>query len=207
MCLPKHEAFKGQSLKVMNSQQSLIGGSIGCGLLGCAGGLLLGLFGGSLLLILVSFGWAVTSTVTPALPPPSPNPDLRLVLHEDFLNRVGQDSLGDTARLDILPGNRLSVAVDTDLSAFGLSGPVQITGLFELQLIGQSLEVRLIDLQVSGLDLPPEMTNFFDANLAAINQDLNLVLEEVSAILGRPIVLTGLGTDQTSLWIEAREAP
>ncbi len=191
----------------MNNQQSSIGVSLGCSLLGCAGGLLLGLFGGSLLLILLSFGGAVTSTVAPALPPPNPGPDLRLIFHENFLNRVGQDSLGDTARIDILPGNRLNVVVDTDLSAFGLSMIVQVTGLFELQLLDQSLAVRLIETQVSGLDLPPEVTDFFDDNLPAINQDLNLALEEVSAAWGRPIILTGLGTNQTSLWVEAREAP
>jgi hypothetical protein len=99
------------------------------------------------------------------------------------------------------------VTVETELSLLGAVVPVEVSGLFGLQLSGQSLEVQLIDTQLAGLNLPPELADFFSANLPTLNQEVNEALQEISTDLGRPIKLTGLGTTDTELWFEAREAP
>lgn len=181
--------------------------SLGCGALGCAGGLLLGVFGGGFLLILVALVWAMSASVPSPSPADSSQTDLRLTLHETFLNRVVQDTTGGMARLDIMPENRLVVTSDVDVSSLGLSVPIQVIGIFELQLAGQSLDLHLVDMEISGLNLPVDLSGVFDSDVAAVNQDLNMALQELSAGLGTPIVLTGLSSDETSLLIEAREAP
>jgi hypothetical protein len=189
----------------MHPQRSSTGTSIGCGFAGCTGGLILGLLGGFLLVVLVSLGQAITSPIIPPTSNDNPDPDLRLMLHEGFFNRVIQNSLGDAARVDILPDNQLSISTEVQVAILGISRSVPVTGLFELQLIGQSVEIRLIDTEVFGFDLPLELTDFFGDDLLRFNQDLNMALQEVSTILAAPIILTGIDSDESSLWFEARE--
>jgi hypothetical protein len=109
--------------------------------------------------------------------------------------------------LDILPGNQVSLAADTSVTALGVPVPVQLQGLFGLHVANQSVEVRLIDSQVLGLDLPPELTNFFDRDVALVNQNLATMLANLSTLMGAPLALTGLGTTETDLWLEIRETP
>ena len=179
--------------------------SIGCGLLGCTGGALLGLVGGALLLILLSLIVAIASPIpTPVVD--NTSPDLRLTVHENFLNRFIQTPAEDTAQVDILPGSQFSIRIDTTVSLLGMSIPFQMEGLFEFQLSGQSIELRLIETKVSDLTLPPELTRYFDDALPGINQELNVALNNVSAVLGVPLVFVGLDSDDTTFWLEAREA-
>jgi hypothetical protein len=187
--------------------QQATNNSIGSGLLGCAGGILAGLFAGGLLLLVLSLVMAVTAAApTPANP--EDIPDLRLTLGEALLNRLAQAASNSTAvRLDILPGNRVSLAADTSVTALGVPVPVQLQGLFGLHVANQSVEVRLIDSQVLGLDLPPELTNFFDRDVALVNQNLATMLANLSTLMGAPLALTGLGTTETDLWLEIRETP
>lgn len=191
----------------MQEPQFSIEDSLGCGALGCAGGLLLGVFGGGFLLILVALVWAINTSIPSTPPAASPEADLRLMLHESFLNRVVQDKTEGKAHLDVMPGNRLAVTAEVDVSSLGLSVPVQVTGIFELQQTGQSLELHQVDMQVLGLNLPIDLSGRFDNDVVGVNQDLNLALEELSTTLDTPVVLTGLNSDETSLSIEAREAP
>ncbi len=193
----------------MHTQPSDNGNSIGTGLLGCAGGLILGLVGGGLLLVLLSLGWALLTAVpaaTTAAPAPG-RPDLRLTLNETFLGRTIQDSTAEAVSVDIRPDNRFSLQLDTAVSVLGTTLPVQLTGLFELQLVNQALAVQLVETQVFGLDLPPELANFFNDNLPAIHHDINQALTELSAALNLPLIPTGLGTDETRFWLEARLTP
>jgi len=193
----------------MDYQQPPTESSPGCGLLGCAGGVLIGLFGGGLFLILLSFMMALNTPIAPATSAASSGPDLRLTIQEDALNRLVSASIEDVehARVDIVPGNQVSLALETTVSAFGRTIPLQITGIFGLELIDQALHVRLIDSQVAGAALPSELEDFFSSDLDIINQDLNEALSRISDVLGAPITLTGLGTTETELWIEAREGP
>jgi hypothetical protein len=182
--------------------------SIGYGLWGCAGGLLAGFFGGGLLLIFLSLASAIATTV-PVPAASQTTPDVRVTLAEAALNQLAQNSADNQVQLDILPGNQVSLTADTSVSAFGVSMPVQVTGLFGISITGQSsLEVRLIDVQVSGMELPPELTrDFFSSPLSTFNQNLNRMLGNASTQLGVPLVLTGLGTTDTELWLEARVEP
>lgn len=183
------------------------GDSVGYGLLGCAGGVLAGLFGGGILLLVLSLFMAIMA----AAPRPVSTddiPDLRLNLSETLLNRLAQaENQTSGVHLDILPGNRVGLTADTSVSALGVSVPVQIQGLFGLQITNQALEVRLIDSQVSGFDLPPEMTNFFEQDVAVVNQNLAEMLTHLSTLMDAPLTLTGLGSTDTELWLEIKETP
>jgi hypothetical protein len=192
---------------MMNRPQLRTSDSIGCSSLGCAGGLLLGLFGGGLLLVLLSLGWAAVSPLPAPAPAAGTGSDLRLTLSEPFLNRVVRDSMGETAQVDVWPDNQLSVSLEADASELGLPISIPVMALFELQLLGQSLNLSLVDVQVSGFTAPPQLLSLINDRTLVVNRDLNMALEELSNTLGTPLVLTGLGTDQTSFWIEAREAP
>jgi len=192
----------------MYEQQPSSDDSIGYGLWGCAGGLLAGFLGGGLLLILLSLALAISATI-PVTPEVDAVPDVRVTLAEAALNQFAQNAAAARVQLDILPGNQVSVVADTTVSAFGVAVPVQVTSLFGVQITSQSsLEVRLIDAQASGVDLPPELTaDFFSSPLTTINRDLNRMLEQASTLLGVPLILTGLGTTDTELWLEARAKP
>ncbi|MCL4300870.1 MAG: hypothetical protein KJ077_34355 [Anaerolineae bacterium] len=182
--------------------------SIGYGLLGCAGGILAGFLGGALLLLLASLGMALNGPVSPAASPGA-GPDLRLTVQEEALNQFAQSTNESPVQLDLLSGNQVRMTADTSVSAFGMTVPVQIIGLFGVQITPQSaLEVRLIQANVSGVDLPQDtLAASFDDPLAAINQNLNEMVKNGSTLLGFPLVLTGLGTTDTTLWIEAQAQP
>ncbi len=136
-------------------------------------------------------------------------PDLRLTVREEALNQFAQSTTETPVQLDLMPGNQVSMKADTSVSAFGMTVPVQITGLFGVQITPQSsLEVRLIQANVSGVDLPQDsLAASFNDPLAAINQNLNEMVKNSSTLLGVPLVLTGLGTTDTALWLEARTQP
>lgn len=182
--------------------------SIGYGLFGCAGGILAGLLGGGILLLVASLVMALNGVISPATGSGAA-PDLRLTVREEALNQFAQSTTETPVQLDLMPGNQVSMEADTSVSAFGMTVPVQITGLFGVQITPQSsLEVRLIQANVSGVDLPQDtLAASFNDPLAAINQNLNDMVKNGSTLLGVPLVLTGLGTTDTALWLEARTQP
>lgn len=182
--------------------------SIGNGLMGCAGGILLGLLGGGLLLVLASLMIAVMAP-PPTAPETAAVSGLRVTMSETSLNQFAQRTAGGPVQLDLLPGNQINLTSDTSVTAFGVTMPVQVTGRFGLQITPQStVEVRLIEAGVSGVDLPPETTaSLFDSQLPALNQSLNQILVEAATQLDTPLALTGLGTTDSELWLEARLAP
>jgi hypothetical protein len=190
----------------MVGRQDSVEFSIGYGLWGCAGGLLLGLLGGGLLLIGLSLVTAIASPV-PTPPMTRTTADLRLTVHESFLNRFIQTATGDQIQVDVLPGSQFSLRVDTTVSVFETAVPIQLVGLFEFRLQDRAIEIHLIDTKVSEVTLPPELVNFFDDALPEINQELNRVLDDVAAVLRIPLVFTDLGSDDTVFWLEAGEAP
>jgi hypothetical protein len=159
------------------------------------------------LLALLSVAWAVIAPIPAA--EASASPDLRMTIAEGPLNQFAQNSAGSPVQLDLLPGNQVNLKSDASVSAFGVTVPVQITGRFGLQITSQSrLEVRFIEANVSGIDLAPEMVaGLFDSQLPAVNQDLNRLVENAATGLGMPLILTGLGTTDTELWLEARTTP
>jgi hypothetical protein len=188
----------------MNNQPTSLKSSLGRGLFGCLGGLLVGLVSGVVGLALLSLAMALVSPI-PA-PPPAAT-DVHLTIHESFLNKFVQMPDGDQTQVDILPGDRFNLIIDTAVSLLGVSVPVQMTGLFQLQLNGQALEIRLIDTKISGAALPPEAANFLRDALPDINQELNKAIKEMTTILGAPLTLVNLGSDDEALWLEARETP
>lgn len=179
--------------------------SSGCGLFGCIGGLFLGFLGGGILLLLVSLAWA-SGIANPVTPANENVTDVRVTLGEEFLNRMAQQNATNPVKLDLLPGNQIRLDADTTVTTLGVSIAVTIRGLFGLQVNNQAVELRLIDAQVTGIDLPPELNNLFSEDVAKVNQDLTQVLNNLSALMGVPITLTGLGTTDTDIWLEAREA-
>lgn len=182
--------------------------SVGYGLLGCAGGILAGLLGGAILLLVASLLLALNTTVSPTTNTGGA-PDLRLTVREEALNKFAQSSSDVPVQLDLLPGNQVSMQADTTVSALGVTLPVQMSGLFGVQITPQSsLEVRLIKANVSGVELPQDtLAASFNEPLAAINQNLNEMVKNSAALLGVPLILTGLGTTDTELWLEARTQP
>lgn len=180
--------------------------SVGYGLLGCAGGILAGLLGGVILLLAASLVVALTTTISPAT---NPGPDLHLTVREEALNKFAQSSAEVPVQLDLLPGNQVNMQANTTVSALGVTLPVQMSGVFGVQITPQSsLEVRLIKANVSGVEMPQDtLAASFNEPLAAINQNLNEMITNSSTLLGVPLILTGLGTTDTELWLEARTEP
>ncbi len=177
--------------------------SVGCGLLGCAGGLLLGFFGGGLLLVGLSLLLALQAT--PIGASAAAGPDLRLTVREEFLNRAIQAAGGQETRVDILPGNQVRLEANTSVAVLGLTLPVQVKTLFSLQATPQAIQANLIDMQVQGVELTPELQALLGANTASINQELDGMIAEMADVLGAPLILTGLSTGETELWLEASE--
>ena len=182
--------------------------SIGYGLWGCAGGILVGLVGGGLLLVVVSLVMALTTAI-PAAAQADAIPDLRLTISEDTINQVARNTAGSPVQLDLLPANQVDMKADTTISTFGVTVPVQISALFGIQITPQSsIEVRLIEANVAGFDVPQEaLADLFNGPLSTVNQDLNTMMVNALTRLGVPLVLTGLGTTDTELWLEARTTP
>lgn len=177
---------------------------VGCGLLGCLGGVLLGLFGGGILLVAAALLAAVNTTVN--LPASPANvPDLSATLEENFVNRYVEQPPEGQVVIDLQPGNQVQIAADTSVEVFGLVVPVQVVGLLQLELVGpQSIHVSLKDTQVFGVDL--DVSDMFTEDVQAINQQLDGMVDEFSATLGVPVELTKLETTDSQIRIEAKEA-
>ena len=181
--------------------------SLGCGFLGCLGDLIGAFFVGVIGLILLSLVVALMAPV-PAPTPTAATPDVRLTASESFLNRFVRTSAADeSVQVDILSGGQFKFIVDTTVSVLGASIPVQLTGLFELQSTGQSLEVRLLETQISDMTLPPELADFFAGSLSDVNNELNIAISSMSAALGVPLNFVGVGSDGSTFWLEATVVP
>lgn len=177
-------------------------GHLGCGLLGC----LAGLMGGAIIGVIVSVLSALAAPLPVLAPAPPNQANIRIMVTEDFLNRfIEPPAEGGTAQINLLPNNQLQVTTRTTLPLLAL--PVEIIGLFELQAAGQTLEVRLLDTQVSGVDLPPDMQGLLNPDVSQVNQDLSQVVEAVSEQVGAPVIVTGLRSTETELLLELREFP
>jgi len=190
----------------MHNDQSSMESSLGCGVLGCLGDLIGAFLLGVIGLILLSL---VVSLIAPVPAPTSPaTPDVRLTVSESFLNRFVRTSTADeSVQVDILPGGQFKFIVDTSVSVLGTPIPVQLTGLFDLQTTGQSLEVRLLETQVAGMTLPPELADFFANSLADVNRELNMAISNMSTALGVPLAFVGVGSDGSTFWLEAKVTP
>ena len=197
--------MSGYDQRFSENQSPAPGRLAGYGAIGCAAGLVAGMFGCGLLLILLAFFSALQPVSTE--PPQATDPDLRLTVQEEFFSRFVQSSTAETIQVDVLPGNRISVSLNTTVLAFGQSLPIEVVPVFGLQAAGQDLEVRLIDLQVNGVTLTPELEEAVAQNLPDINQRANQMLQDLASALGMPVVITGLGTGEREFWLEARGAP
>ncbi len=126
--------------------------SIGFGLLGCLGGILLGIGGGALLVGLASWGIAINQPMPLHSITPADQPDLRVTVTEDFLNRYAEQPVDGAMTLDILPQNQLQVKTNSMVEVLGVTMSVQATGLFVVETIGPALQIRLLQTEVFGLD-------------------------------------------------------
>lgn len=186
----------------MIDQPSTPAGGVGCGLLGCLGGLVLGLTAGALVVLASALLTAVGGSVPAASPPAAPA--LKISLTEDFLNRYVEQPPTGSLQLDVQPGNRVQVNASTVADVLGMSVPVQVAGLFEIQSSVQTLRVSLLDTRVLGMDV--NLTGIFDSDTAQINQNLDTMMQDVSQTLGAPLELTGLTTTDSTIELEMREA-
>lgn len=175
--------------------------------LGCLGGILIGLIGGAGLLIVLSLVMAVTTSLPPANPTPPDQADLQITVDEAFLNRYIDQPIDGTTSLDILPGNQAQVVADTGVEVFGVQVPIQVIGTFALQPKGQTVEIVLLDTQISGVDLPLDLSGIFSEDIAQVNQQLNAAIDKMAATIGAPVAITGLTTTDTAIKLEFREFP
>ena len=175
--------------------------------LGCLGGILAGLLGGAVLLIVLSIVNAVTTDLPPASPTPPDQADLQITVDEAFLNRYIEQPVDGAASIDILPGNQARVVADTGVEVFGAIVPIQVIGTFALQPKGQTIEIVLIDTQISGFDLPLDLSGIFSEDIALVNQELNAAIDEMAATVGAPVAITGLTTSDNAIKLEFREFP
>lgn len=175
--------------------------------LGCLGGILAGLLGGAVLLIVLSIVNAVTTDLPPASPTPPDQADLQITVDEAFLNRYIEQPVDGAASIDILPGNQARVVADTGVEVFGAIVPIQVIGTFALQPKGQTIEIVLIDTQISGFDLPLDLSGIFSEDIALVNQELNAAIDEMAATVGAPVAITGLTTSDNAIRLEFREFP
>jgi hypothetical protein len=190
----------------MYNDQTSVESSLGCGLLGCLGDLIGAFFVGIIGLILLSLVVALIAPV-PA-PTPTAASDVRLTVSESFVNRFVRTSAADeSVQVDILPGSQFKFIVDTSVSVLGTSIPVQLTGLFDLQSTGQSLEVRLLETQISDMPLPPELADFFAGSLSDVNNELNIAISRMSTALGVPLNFVNVNSDGSIFWLEATVTP
>lgn len=168
---------------------------------------MVGIIGGGLLLVGIALALALTAP-QPALSPSAPDtPDLRVTLSEDFLNRFAKPpaQTETTVRVDLLPGNKIQLVVDTVVETLGVAIPVRLIGLLEVRLTGQTLEAHLIETQVEGLSLPVELTNVFEEDIGLINHDLQGMVDDLSQTLGTSIIITNLSTSDSQLQLDVRE--
>lgn len=188
-----------------SSISTISGDEAGWGIFGCLSGLILGVIGGVMLLVAVSLLAALFGASPSPGPTPPGKPDLRITLEENFINRFAAQPTAETVKLDVLPGNQVKLTVDTTVEALGLQVPVQIAGLFQVQYIGQTLQVTLLDTQVVGVSIPLDLTGYFAQNTAVINQELNLMVSEISKTFNAPVVITNLSTTDNQILLNIRE--
>lgn len=172
----------------------------GCGLIGCLGGLVLGVAAGLLIFVFAALGSTVDSGELASTDPNATA--VRITLSEAFLTEVVRDATeDDTAQFDLLPDNQFTITGEQTLPL----GTVEATGLFRLQLVGQVMEVRLVELEAAGVEAPPGSENIFDNVIADLNRDLNQVSTDLSSDMELGIRVTSLTTSETELIIEAVE--
>ena len=188
-----------------SSISTISGDEAGWGIFGCLSGLILGVIGGVMLLVAASLLVALFGASPSPDPTPPGKPDLRVTLEENFINRFAAQPTAETVKLDVLPGNQVKLTVDTTVEALGLQVPVQIAGLFQVQYIGQTLQVTLLDTQVVGVSVPLDLTGYFAQNTAAINQELNLMVSEISKTFNAPVIITNLSTTDNQILLDIRE--
>ena len=177
--------------------------SVGCGLLGCLGGLIAGGVGGALLLVIIAFFVAVMAP-DPVYTGNSPaGPELRVTLTEDFLNRYAEQPADGSISINVLPGNQVELTANTTIDAFGVPFPVQLIGLFGVVSNGRTLQVELLNTRVIGIDF--DLQDLFSEDLATINQNLQQLAAEISTTLGFPVAVTGSSTTDTEIQIEMTE--
>lgn len=185
-------------------QYAAIDDPIGCGLLGCLGGAVFGLIGGIIVLVMAAFIAALAASIpTPEF---TTGPDLRVTVDERFINRFAEQPTDGTIQIDIMPNNQIAIVGNTTVNVFSSPTPVQVTGIFELQLAGQTLQVNLVDTQVAGFSLPPELNNFFVDDVPLINQNLNTMAGDIANVLGVPVIFTNITTDNVQIQLDIREA-
>ncbi len=186
----------------MIDDQPTPAGGAGCGLLGCLGGLILGLTASALVVLVSALVTAVGGSV-PAVTPPAA-PALKISLTEDFLNRFVEQPPTGSLQIDVQPGNQVQVNANTTADVLGLPVPVQVAGLFQIRATPQTLRVELLDTRVLGLDV--NLSGIFDSDTAQINQSLDTMMQDISQTLGTSLELTGLSTTDTTIELEMREA-
>ena len=189
----------------MQHQYSTSEDPIGCGLLGCLGGVIIGFLGGILVLILAAVIVAVLASPPFIGPDRKIAPDVGLIIEEGFLNRYAEQPTGSSIRIDILPGNQALLILDTELVGSDVRTPVRISGQFEIRQAPAGLEVQLIETKVSGVSSPPDLSDFFGQDIPIINQDLAAMVGEISKALGTPIIISGLSTTETNVSLEIEE--
>ena len=177
----------------------------GCSLLGCLGGLLIGLVGGLLLLIFAAVVAAATATMPSIEPDTDLAPDLHLTVAEGFLNRYTEQPPTGSVAIDIIPGNEIQLVVKTNVELSGGTAPVQIIGRFELLNTPQGLEIQLMDTQVVDSPLPLDLSDYFGPDLRLINQQVQLLVDEIARGLGNSILVTDLSTTDTQIRLEIKE--
>jgi hypothetical protein len=181
------------------------GQSAGCGIAGCLGGLLFGIIGSSLLLVLLAFLTAIFSTVQ-SIPSPSPaTPDFKVTLTEDFLNRFIEQPADGTVEVNVLPANQVQLIANLPVEVLGAQLPVQLRGLFQIELIPPTVKVTLVDTQVSGANL--NISGVFEGDVTTINENLQNALNDISALTGLSVTISGLQTNDSDIQIELTEEP
>ena len=109
---------------VGHHQHSFQGDPASYNLLGCVGGLIIGLVGGLLLLIFASVVVAATATMPSVEPDTDLAPDLHLTVAEGFLNRYAEQPPAGSVAIDIIPTNEIQLVVKTNLELS--AGPVPV---------------------------------------------------------------------------------
>lgn len=178
--------------------------AVGCGLLGCLGGLIGGVAGGALLLLLAAFLMAVAAPDPPP-PGPGPQPDLRVTFTEEFLNRYVEQPADSTIAINVLPNNQVELTADTTVDALGVPFPVQLIGLIQVTTNGQTPQVALLNTRVVGIEF--DLPGLFSQDLQTINQNLQQMVEDIAATLGFPVNVTGISTSDTAVQVDVRAAP
>ncbi len=179
--------------------------AVGCGLFGCLAGLVFGLFAGGILLLFAAVVTALATPMPPLPATPPHTPDLQVTITENFLNIFARQPADGVVSIDILPSDQVALMGQTSWDTLGVQTPLQVTGLFQIHVTPQAVQVVLINTEVSDPDFPPELNNFFAEDTPLINQDLQMMIERVSQTLGVPVIITGLTTNNSQIQIGVRE--